>query len=50
MTTSSPAETAPRGPLDSWISSWISLDSWAVIGATLVVLVIVLGITPHVPW
>lgn len=46
MTVSSHTETTPQ----AGIRSWISLDTWAVIAATAVVLFIVLNVGPHVPW
>jgi hypothetical protein len=38
----------PRKP---WLSpSWLSLDGWAVLAATVLIALILVGVLPHVPW
>jgi len=42
------AAAAPRRPRLSL--DWLSLDSWAVIAAVVLVLAILIGTLPRVPW
>ena len=48
MSTTTPATAAPRRSRLSL--DWLSLDSWAVIAACALVLAIVIGTLPRVPW
>jgi len=47
MSTSNATTKAPRHPL---LSLALSLDSWAVIAASALVLATLIGILPRIPW
>ena len=45
-----PVTAAPRRSRLSLSLDWLSLDSWAVVAAVVLVLAIVVGTLPRVPW
>ena len=49
MSTSDAAK-APRRPFLSLLSLALSLDSWAVIAASALVLATLIGTLPRIPW